>query len=41
MRAQEAPTGGLSAMRARVVEMGGHDVRGIRLEYSPPCPACA
>jgi hypothetical protein len=41
MRAQEAPIGGASAMRARVIEMGGHDVGGIRLEYRPPCPACA
>ena len=41
MRAQEAPAGGRSAMRTRVVEMGGHDVGGIRLEYPPPCPPCA
>jgi hypothetical protein len=44
MRVQEGPPAGAAAVRVRVVEMEGHDVPGIRLEYPPihfPCPACA
>ncbi len=43
MRVQEWTSAGLDAARSRVVEMAGHEVPGIRLEYQPierPCPVC-
>ena len=43
MRVQVGPPAGAAAVRVRVVSMDGHDIPGIRLEYSwvyEACPAC-
>ena len=43
MRVQEGPPAGAAAVRVRVVEMEGHEVPGIRLDYPVmfrPCAVC-